>query len=101
MEITLLFYSISGVHVFYIAPLGGGQKYKLLVGWGKNMMIHKEKCESKGEVVENRGNVEILTVLWGKNIILEKGGVAKISYFREIYTPGLLIKIDPQTLNND
>ena len=39
-------------------------------------------CESKGEVVENRGKGENFHCTWGK-----KGGGAKILYFREIYTP--------------
>ena len=36
--------------------------------------------------MKKRGKRENFTVLWGKNIIFEKGG-AKISYFWEIYTP--------------
>ena len=31
--------------------------------------------------------MKIFTVLWGKNIIFEKGGGAKILYFGQIYTP--------------
>ena len=32
------------------------QKYGLLIGWGENMMIHKEeKKRKKGEVLEKRG----------------------------------------------
>ena len=36
------------------------------------------------------GKEEILTVLWGENIIFEKGGGAKISIILIIYTPALL-----------
>ena len=31
----------AGIYIFYFAPFrGGGQKYELLVDWGKNMMIY-------------------------------------------------------------
>ena len=74
--------------IFFILPPPRGQKCGLLVGRGKNMMIHKEKnVNLRRKWWKNGGKGEIFTVLGGKNIILEKKG-AKISYFREIYTPG-------------
>ena len=42
------------------------------------LRVKMRKTQEKGE---------IFTVLGAKNIILEKGGGAKISYFWEIYTP--------------
>ena len=49
----------------------------LLGGWGEKMIIYFVLNANKGEL-EKRGH---FTALGGKNIILEKGGGAKISYF--------------------
>ena len=56
------------------------EKYELLVGWGKNMMIHNEKRGWKGKFSLYFGE----KYHFGK----QEGGGAKILYFREIYTPG-------------
>ena len=61
-------------------------EYELQVGWGKNMMIPKEKHEFKGEVVEKLGeNGNHCT--WGKSIILEKRGVGQKYHILGKYTP--------------
>ena len=55
----------------------GGQKYELLVGWGKIMMIHKENVNLKGKWCKNGGKEEIFTVLLEKISLWKKGGGAK------------------------
>ena len=40
---------------------------------------------------KNGAKGEIFAVNEGKNIIFEKGGWAKISYFGQIYSPGQVI----------
>ena len=42
-----------------------------------------------GKGVDKREKGKIFTVIGEKNMILEKGGGAKISNFWEIYTPAL------------
>ena len=55
--------------------LGGeGQKYEILVGWGKNMMINYEKIQIKGGRGGKRGGKGKFSLYLGKNIILEKRG---------------------------
>ena len=58
-------------------PRGGGQKYDLLVGWGKNMIFIKKK----------RGREEIFTVLGGEKISFWKkgGGGKNIKYLDNIH----------------
>ena len=54
------------------------------------MMIYLEKMQIKGGgggIIGKKG--EIFTVLGGKISFLKKGGGAKISYFGQIYTPGI------------
>ena len=46
-----------------------------------------------GKGVEKLEKGEIFTVIGGTNMILEKGGGAKISHFWEIYTPATVINI--------
>ena len=69
--------------------MGGGQNYESLVGWGENMMIHKEKnVNLKGKWWKNVGKKEIFTVLRRKNIIWEKKeGGGQIYHILGIYTP--------------
>ena len=58
-----------------------GEKYD-------DLLTRKNANICKGEEVEKREKKwEIFTVLWRKNIIVEEGGAAKISYFGQIYTP--------------
>ena len=73
---------LTGVCIF--------EKYQLLVGWGKNMMIHKEK-NVNFKLGEN-GKFS-LYVLRGKIIILKKRGGGQKYDISWYYTP--LYFIDP------
>ena len=59
-----------------------------MFGENKNMRI--ESANIRGKRRKNWKKEEIYTVLGGGDIILEKGGEAKISYFGQIYTPALM-----------
>ena len=57
-----------------------GQKYELFVGWGKKYdNLLRKNANIRGKRWKKEGKEEIFTVLWGKKIILEKGGGAIIS----------------------
>ena len=65
------------------------------IGWlGKkyNDLLRKDANTYTGEEVKKAEKGEILNVLGGKkyHILKKVGGGAKISYFGQIYTPGLL-----------
>ena len=75
--------------IFFILPhpgAGGGQKYKELVVWGKNMMIYSEKnANIRGKRWKNREKWEIFTVLWGKISFLKRGGGKNILLWTNIH----------------
>ena len=52
-------------------------------------MIYEEKTQIYGERCG-----KFFTVLWGKRSFLKKGG-GEISYFRQIYNPGMQSSIKP------
>ena len=66
-----------------------GQDIMKRIGWlGKKYdSLLKKKANIRGKRWMDGEYGEIFTVLGGKNIIFEKKGEAKISYFRQIYTP--------------
>ena len=53
---------ITGVYISHFGPRGGGQKYVVLLGWGKNMMIYKKTRKYKGKEEEKQGKGKIFTV---------------------------------------
>ena len=57
-----------------------------MVGTGKKYDVQEKNVSLKEKWWKIGGKGEIFTVLGGKNIILKKGGGAKISHFWEIYT---------------
>ena len=82
-------------------PQGGGKKYELLVGWGKNMII--KKMNLNGNLYKTGANEKKFHCTTGENSILKGGGA--IIYFRKIYTPGYIKMIccsgcDPKFLKN-
>ena len=54
--------------------------------WEKIHLLRKN-ANIRSKRQKKGGKEEIFTVLWSKNIILEKGGGAKISIIQIIYTP--------------
>ena len=68
--------TVSQGRIFFILPPPPPEK---------NMMFTKKKRKYKREEVENGGKGDIFTVLFGENIIFEKGGGKNTLFWTNIH----------------